>query len=130
MDTRIPEHLHYTKTHEWLKIEGNEALIGITHHAQELLGDLVFIELPEVGSHFDAGAEMGVVESVKAASDFYSPVAGQVIEINSHSTDEPACVNQEPYGHGWLVRIKMDNPDDAKHLLTAQDYQNACSEGH
>src|SRR5688500_2664195 len=104
--------LKFTSTHEWLKIVDQECLIGITDHAQQLLGDMVFVELPEEGDEVEAGEELGVVESVKAASDFYAPVSGKVIAINQAVNENPALVNSDPYNTGWLVKIKPRNLEE------------------
>lgn len=120
--------LKFTKTHEWLKEEQNELVIGITEHAQELLGDMVFIELPAVGDVFSAGAELGVVESVKAASDFYSPISGEVIAINQAVLDDPALVNSNPYDSGWLVKLKPSNREELAQLLSEEEYQHTLAQ--
>ena len=114
--------LKFTKTHEWVKPDSNSMLVGITDHAQELLGDLVFIELPEEGKKVQAGDELGVVESVKAASDFYAPISGTVIAINPDVTANPALVNTDPYGAGWLVKIQAGDPNELNALLSETDY--------
>lgn len=126
----IPTDLKFTKTHEWVKVAGDEATVGITEHAQQLLGDMVFVELPEMGSQFNLGDELGVVESVKAASDVYAPVSGAVIAINNQVTEDPALVNKEPYGDGWIVKLKLTNPDEVTQLLTAAQYQDVLVEEH
>jgi glycine cleavage system H protein len=128
--SEIPKDLKFTKTHEWLKTDSEEMKVGITQHAQELLGDMVFVELPEVGDIVNVGDELGVVESVKAASDFYAPISGTVIAINQKVSDEPAIVNQDPYGAGWLVIIKASNPIELQNLLNAAQYQSEISEDH
>lgn len=116
----IPRDLFYTKSHEWTRIEDEIATVGITEFAQEQLGDLTYVELPDVGDTFQAGAEIGSVESVKAASELYTPVSGEVIEVNSALDDDPGLVNRETYGDGWLVKIKLsEEPDD---LLDAEEY--------
>ncbi|KTD62243.1 glycine cleavage system protein GcvH [Legionella spiritensis] len=120
--------LKYTHTHEWLKPGDDEMTIGITDHAQQLLGDMVFVELPEEGDEVQAGDELGVVESVKAASDFYAPVSGVVIAVNEQVSAEPALVNSDPYGAGWLVKIKASNPDELKELLDNEQYQKEIAE--
>ena len=120
--------LKYTKTHEWLKEEQEEVIIGITEHAQQLLGDMVFVELPEVGDSVEAGDELGVVESVKAASDFYAPISGTVTAINEAVVAEPAIVNSDPYQGGWLVKLKPNRPQELNSLLTAEQYQNEIAE--
>lgn len=120
--------LKYTKTHEWLKEEHDEVIIGITDHAQQLLGDMVFVELPEVGDTVEAGDELGVVESVKAASDFYAPVAGTVTAINEAVVAEPAIVNSDPFQAGWLVKLKPSHPHELNTLLTSEQYQTEIAE--
>ncbi|ENV48362.1 MULTISPECIES: glycine cleavage system protein GcvH [Acinetobacter] len=118
-----PNDLKYVATHEWAKIEGDLVVTGITDHAQDALGDLVYIEVPEVDRHLDAGEQAGVVESVKTASDIYSPIAGTVVEVNTSLEDEPESVNNDPYGAGWMYKIKPDNMADVEKLLSAQDYE-------
>lgn len=116
----IPEDLMYTKTHEWVRLHGNEAVIGITHFAQESLGDLTFIELPAVGDTLGMGQEMGTVESVKAASELYSPVAGEVVAVNEALESNPGLVNEDPYGQGWMIRIALAEQPEG--LLSAARY--------
>lgn len=127
-----PEDLKYTKTHEWVRLESNgDVTIGITDHAQGLLGDMVFIELPEVGDNFSAGDDCAVVESVKAASDVYCPIAGEITEVNSELSETPEMVNKEPFGTGWLYRIKPADSHDLDELLDASAYKElAESEQH
>lgn len=120
--------LKYTRTHEWLQIDKETMIIGITDHAQQLLGDMVFVELPEEGAEVKAGQELGVVESVKAASDFYAPISGKVTAVNLQVSENPALVNTDPYGAGWLVKIKANNPDDINNLLDESQYQNEIAE--
>lgn len=122
--------LKFTKTHEWLKVDHDEVTVGITEHAQELLGDMVFVELPEIGHSVSAGEEVGVVESVKAASDFYAPVSGVVTAINEAVTSNPAIVNSDPYNEGWLIKIKPNNPDEINSLLDANQYQTVIDKEH
>ncbi|MBA3535691.1 MAG: glycine cleavage system protein GcvH [Tatlockia sp.] len=122
--------LKYTRTHEWIKNDGNEMTIGITEHAQQLLGDMVFVELPEAGDEVKAGEELGVVESVKAASDFYAPVSGVVVAVNQQVNENPALVNSDPYGAGWLVKLKSNNPAELSELLNAEQYKNEIAEEH
>lgn len=122
--------LKFTSTHEWLKEEQNEVTIGITDHAQQLLGDMVFVELPKIGDEVKAGDELGVVESVKAASDFYAPVSGLVTAINETVVEDPALVNTDPYTAGWLVKLKPSNPNEIQNLLNAEEYQNETAEEH
>jgi len=125
----IPEDLKYAKSHEWVMVEGDTATVGITQFAQEQLGDLTFVELPEVGDTFEAGSEMGSVESVKAASEIYAPVTGEVIEINEALEDAPEKVNEEPYGAGWLLKFKVKG--DPEGLLDAEGYAAAIeSDAH
>jgi glycine cleavage system H protein len=119
----IPSDLLFTSSHEWVRDEGDDTVtIGITDHAQELLGDLVFIELPEVGDSIETGGEAGVVESVKAASDIYSPVSGEVIEINEDLVDSPELVNEQAYDNGWIYKVKLANPSELDGLLSAEAY--------
>ncbi len=125
----IPEDLMYTKSHEWLKMEGQEALVGITHFAQESLGDLTFIELPTVGDSLTAGQEMGSVESVKAASEIYAPVGGEVIAVNEDLEANPGLVNESPYEQGWMIRIAVSG--EPQGLLNAAQYAEIVeAEGH
>lgn len=130
--SKIPSDLRYSRTHEWVRAEGDdEYTIGITDHAQTLLGDLVYIELPSVESELGADEEAGVVESVKAASDLYSPLTGEVIAINDALADHPELVNEDPYGAGWLIRLKGLDDDAMKELLDAKAYaQLIASEAH
>lgn len=122
----IPEGLRYTKEHEWVRMEGDLATIGITDHAQEALGDVVYVELPEVGRKVKAGEAIAVVESVKAASDVYAPVAGEVIEVNERLQDEPQLVNTDPYGEGWFVRVRASG--ETVELLTPEQYATFLQE--
>ncbi|GEM84956.1 MAG: glycine cleavage system H protein [Meiothermus sp.] len=117
-----PSELKYTKSHEWVRLEGDVAVVGITDFAQDALGDVVFVELPQVGKTADAGTAVAVVESVKTASDIYAPVAGEIIEVNDALGDKPELLNQSPYGEGWLFKMKV-NPADVEGLLSAADYQ-------
>jgi glycine cleavage system H protein len=118
-----PEEYRYTKEHEWIKIEGNAATVGITHHAQEKLGDIVFVELPEPGRTLEAMESFGTVESVKAVSDVYSPVAASVTEVNAALADNPALLNEDPHSKGWLIKVKVGNAKDLDKLLTAKQYE-------
>lgn len=122
--------MKFTLTHEWLKTGQDEVTVGITDHAQQLLGDMVYVELPAVGTAFSAGDELGVVESVKAASDFYAPISGVITAINDLVVQEPAIVNTDPYTAGWLVKIKPNNLEDLERLLNADQYQNEIAEDH
>lgn len=129
MSNTLPEELKYTKTHEWaLREEDDVVMVGITDHAQQLLGDMVFVELPEVGDNVSMGDEVGVVESVKAASDFYAPVSGEVIEVNTELANAPSLVNSDPYGDGWLIKIRMDEPEEYDELVSAEEYEETLSE--
>ena len=121
----IPEDLRYTKSHEWVRIEGDTATIGITDHAQDELGDVVFVELPEEGDTFDAGESFGTVESVKAVSDLYTPVGGEVVEVNSALEDAPENINEDPYGEGWIVKLRTTDEAD---LLSSEEYEKVVAE--
>ncbi len=121
----IPKELKYAKSHEWAKIDGDTATVGITHFAQEQLGDLTYVELPKVGATVTAGAEMGSVESVKAASELYSPVSGTVTEVNAALEGAPEAVNQDPYGAGWMIKVKLSG--GAEGLLDADAYAQVCA---
>lgn len=123
-----PEDLSYTKDHEWVRTKGNEATVGITDHAQHQLGDVVYVELPKVGDKFEASEPFGSVESVKAVSEVYMPLAGSVIEVNESLNDSPEQVNEDPYGDGWMIRIKLDNPAQVDALLTAIEYEDYIKE--
>ncbi|MFX6478991.1 glycine cleavage system protein GcvH [Acinetobacter baumannii] len=118
-----PSELKYARTHEWVKIEGELVITGITDHAQDELGDLVYVETPEVGSQVTAGEQAGVVESVKTASDIHAPVSGTVVEVNTDLEDDPDFVNEDPYGKGWIYKIKPDNIADVEKLLTNAEYE-------
>jgi glycine cleavage system H protein len=122
----VPESLSYTKSHEWVRTEGDTATIGITEHAQDELGDIVFVELPEVGATLDAGDSFGTVESVKAVSDLYVPVGGEVVEVNEALNDSPEKINEDPYGDGWIVKLRTSG--DASGLLSASDYERFLEE--
>lgn len=120
----IPGNLRYAKTHEWIRLEGDgTATVGITDHAQDAMGDLVYVQLPEVGEQKTAGDETGVVESVKAASDIYAPVDGEVIEVNTALEDTPELVNEDPYDRGWLFKLRVNDEQQVEDLLTADQYQ-------
>ncbi len=128
--SRIPAELKYTRSHEWLKsLPDGNVEVGISDHAQESLGDLVFVELPEVGRSLSAGEACAVVESVKAASDIYAPLAGTVVAVNSQLTGAPELINQDPYGRGWIMRLKPTVQGAAPELLSALDYQALAAEG-
>ena len=121
--TNIPADLKYTKEHEWLKMEGDTAIVGITDHAQAELGDIVFVELPKVGDAVTKGATFGTVESVKAVSEIFSPATGEVIEINASLADAPEKLNDDPHGAGWLVKIRLSAAGEIQGLMSAADYQ-------
>jgi glycine cleavage system H protein len=120
----VPDDLLYTKSHEWIRREGENIRVGITDHAQAELTDVVFVELPKVGAQADAQAPIAVVESVKAASDIYAPVKGTVVEANDALTNNPALINTDPFGKGWIFALKIDNADDLKNLQSAQAYKD------
>ena len=124
-----PEGLRYTKDHEWAKKDGDLLVVGITHYAQDQLGDVVFVELPAVGRTVEAGQSFGVIEAVKTVSDLYAPVAGEIVEVNAELAGQPALVNQAPYEGGWMVKIKPANAADLDHLLDASGYK-ALLEAH
>lgn len=119
----IPADLRYTKEHEWARVEGGRARVGITHYAQDQLGDVVFVELPKVGAQVRQMQGFGVVESVKAVSDLFAPLSGEVVEVNPVLAQHPEKVNQDPYGDGWLIVVKLANAKEADSLLTAQQYE-------
>ncbi len=121
----VPEELSYTKTHEWVRREDDIATVGITDNAQDELGDVVFVELPEEGASFDAGDSFGTIESVKAVSDLYAPVGGEVVEVNQTLNDSPERVNEDPYGGGWMIRLRVSDEAD---LLSAEEYQKILEE--
>jgi glycine cleavage system H protein len=118
-----PESLRYTKEHEWVRTEGDVGVIGITDHAQAELGDIVYVDLPKVGALVEQGKSLGSVESVKAVSDIYSPVSGEIVEVNESLSSSPEKLNQDPHGAAWLVKIRVSAPDELKSLLSAADYQ-------
>ena len=119
-----PDNFRYTKEHEWVLADGDAGTIGITDHAQQELGDIVYVDLPKVGSRVDAGKSLGSVESVKAVSDIYSPVSGEITEINESLADAPEKLNADPHGEAWLVKIRLSNPEEIQHLMSAADYQS------
>jgi glycine cleavage system H protein len=122
----VPESLYYTKDHEWVRVEGGEGVVGITAHAQQELGDIVFVELPEVGRKLSGGDEFGTVESVKAVAEVYAPLGGEVIAVNKELVDTPercATVNADPYGQGWLIRLRLSAPAEAGGLMNAAQYE-------
>ncbi|GAB4314191.1 MAG: glycine cleavage system protein GcvH [Phototrophicales bacterium] len=124
----FPSDLKYAKSDEWVRIDGNTAVVGLSDYAQDALNDIVYVELPEVGDTFEKGAVFGSVESVKAASDIYLPVAGKVLEVNTRLEDEPELINSDPYGDGWLLKIELTGEADTSDLMSADDYAAYCEE--
>ena len=125
----LPNELKYSKTHEWARDEGDGTLtVGITHHAQELLGDLVFVDLPQIGATVTAGGDCAVVESVKAASDIYSPVSGEIVAVNESLGDSPEIVNESPFGKGWIFKVRMSDAGELGNLLDATGYATVMAE--
>ena len=120
----VPDNLHYSKDHEWVRVENNVAVIGITDHAQEQLGDVVYVELPKPGESFSANESFGSVESVKAVSEIFTPVSGEIADVNQSLTDEPEKVNKDPYGDGWMIKVKMSAAGEVDSLLTAAEYED------
>lgn len=129
MATNIPGNLKYTKEHEWALVEGDTITVGITDFAQSALGDIVFLEVPEVGAELKNGATFGVVESIKSVSDLYAPVSGEVIARNSDVEGSPEKINSEPYG-SWLIKVKVKNSAELNNLLSAQQYEEFCNSSH
>jgi glycine cleavage system H protein len=125
----IPGDLRYTKDHEWIRVEGDEAVVGITQFAADQLGDIVFVELPDAGKRLDQHATFGVVESVKAVSDLFAPVGGEVAEANGDLAGAPEVVNSDPYGSGWMIRVKLADPSQVDGLLDAAAYEQLVAEG-
>jgi glycine cleavage system H protein len=123
----VPDDLFYTESHEWLRQEGENGRVGITDHAQAELTDVVYVELPKVGAQAEAGGQIAVVESVKAASDIYAPVKGTVVEVNQALEGNPALINTDPFGEGWIFVLKMDAPNDVKQLKDAAAYRKAIA---
>ena len=118
-----PDDFYYTKNHEWIQVKGDKATVGITDFAQKQLGDVVYVELPKVGKKLEFHQSMGVIESVKAVSDVYSPVSGEVIEVNKGLDDSPELVNQDPHGKGWFIRLKIKDETELEKLMTASEYE-------
>ncbi len=123
----VPDDLHYTESHEWVRVEGENARVGITDHAQAELTDVVYVELPKIGTTAEAKGQIAVVESVKAASDIYAPVKGTVVEVNKALEGNPALINTDPFGEGWIFVLKLDSPEDVKKLKDAAGYRAAIS---
>lgn len=122
MAGNIPQNLKYTKEHEWARIEGTRVVVGVTQHAQEALGDVVYVELPKVGSTVTLGKQFGVIESTKAVSDLYSPISGKVVKVNDALTDSPQTVNSDPYGAGWIIEIESSDGKELAGLMDATAY--------
>ena len=120
----VPEDLHYSKDHEWIRVEDGVGTIGITDHAQNSLGDVVYVELPKVGDTFESNESFGSVESVKAVSEIFMPISGEIIEVNESLQDEPEKVNNDPYGDAWMIRVKIKNPGEVDSLLSAAEYED------
>jgi glycine cleavage system H protein len=120
----VPEDLHYSKDHEWVRVDGDTAIIGITDYAQNSLGDVVYVELPKAGEEFAINESFGSVESVKAVSEVFTPVSGTVVEVNEALNDEPEKVNADPYGEGWMIHVRMSSPGEVDSLLTAAEYED------
>lgn len=118
-----PEKLHYTTSHEWVRVDGGIGTIGITEHASKELGEIVYLELPEVGHVFNADEEFGTVESVKAVSELFSPLSGEVVEVNQGAIGEPGIVNDDPFGDGWLIRLKLSTDEEVAKLMSAEQYE-------
>jgi glycine cleavage system H protein len=126
----VPKDLRYTIEHEWIRVNGTKAVIGITHFAQDQLGDVVFVEMPEPDSEITKENTMGVVESVKTVSDLYAPASGKVVAINSELETQPELVNSEPYGKGWILEIELSDPKELDNLLTPEQYSEQCEKEH
>ena len=122
--SNIPDDLHYSKDHEWVRVDGNIAIVGITDYAQDSLGDVVYVELPKTGDEFAANESFGSVESVKAVSEMFSPVSGEIVGTNETLADAPEKVNGDPYGEGWMIRVEMSNAGEVDSMLTAAEYED------
>jgi glycine cleavage system H protein len=121
-DVSLPDDIHYTQSHEWVKAEGDNVKVGITDYAQDQLGDIVFVEMPEVGETFDKGAEFGTVESVKAVSELYMPIGGEIVAVNGALEDSPELINNTPYSDGWMIEVKPDDPAALADLMSKDAY--------
>lgn len=128
MRMKNPFDLRYSKEHEWIKVEGGIGIVGVTDFAQKQLTNVVFVELPEKGKKVEAGKQMAVIESVKSVSDVFSPISGEVIEVNERLRDNPDIINKDPYGRGWIVKVKMGDMDELDDLMTAEDYEKFTAE--
>jgi glycine cleavage system H protein len=124
----VPQNLLYSKEHEWVKIDGDTATIGITDYAQNSLGDIVYVELPKVGAKIEQFGNVGVIESVKAVSDLFTPISGEVLEVNGNLDGDPAAVNKDPYGAGWLLKVRVGSAGDTGNLLSASDYEKIATD--
>jgi len=124
-----PSEYLYSREHEWVKVEGDVCTVGITHFAQEELGEVVFVELPDVGQTFDTMEEIGTIESVKAVAELYTPVAGEILEVNKAAADDPAIVNDDPHGEGWLVKLRFSTDSDLKGMMNAEEYEKYVQSG-
>ncbi|WP_029521744.1 glycine cleavage system protein GcvH [Persephonella sp. KM09-Lau-8] len=122
-DFKVVDGLYYTKEHLWVKVDGDDAVVGVTDYGQHQLGDVVYVELPEVGSEVEAGDKIAAVESVKAAIDIYSPLTGKILSVNEDLKEDPSLVNVDPYGDGWIAEIQMSDPNELEDLMTADDYR-------
>lgn len=125
-----PSDLKYSKEHEWVKIEGDICVIGVTYFAQKQLTDIVFVELPEKGKKVEVGKQMAVIESVKSVSDVFSPVSGEVVEVNEKLKDNPDIINKEPYGEGWIAKVKIENMGELDGLMSSKEYSDFTKKGH
>jgi len=125
-----PSDVRYTQEHEWARVEDGLITVGITNYATDQLGDVVFVELPAVGKKLEASKPFGVVEAVKTVSDLFAPVSGEVVEVNTSLTDNPALVNQSPYGDGWMMKVRPANPEEVKSLMSSDDYERFLEEHH
>lgn len=123
----IPENLLYSRDHEWVEVNGEIATVGISDHAQAELSDVVFVDLPEVGTNISSGDSVAVVESVKAASDVYTPISGEIVEVNEDLSNDPSLINSDPYGAGWIYKIRIDVPSEIDDLMNYSDYEGICS---
>jgi glycine cleavage system H protein len=128
--SNVPAELRYTREHEWAKVEGDRARIGITAFAQDQLGDVVFVELPKIGAHVRSTQTFGVVESVKAVSDLFAPISGEVVEVNADLAKKPETVNADPYGQGWMIVVTVSDPAELEGLLSAEAYAALIAAGH
>ena len=127
MSTNVPNDLLYTDSHEWVRLDGDVATVGITDHAQSELGDIVDFDAPDVGDEVEKGNDMGAIESDKVASDIYAPISGEIIEVNEDISDNPESVNDDPYGEGWLVKIRLSNTDELSSLLEPAAYEESIA---